>query len=892
MKKIFTLILLAAVLGLKAQIYVNSAATGTGNGSSWANAYTDLQAALNDTTNANIWIAKGTYKPAGPAGDTTVFYRMTRVKNIFGGFAGTETSLAQRNPTTNVVILSGDVNGDDKADSVYVNKRDNRRHVLVVEPTVTGVASFDGITVSGGSSRDTSRTRASARETHGAGILSYASLNINNCRFTGNRGLVGSALATLDVDSIQNNNVTITKSLFSKNGVIVSTAADQPTTFGMAAYVWKVNSLKVDSCSFTENVGVRGALCIDSVLTSVITNTSFSKNIHTGTVAGGGYYSLRTKSSTVRNCEFVENSGTAAGTGYGMFFEVTANTTIPSLNYSADTTLVNIIEKCLFKGNKAPLGSATALRLQGGSNVVVRDNIFEDNTSVGSAVTIAGAGHILAREKNVILTNNIFRRNTVTTGTGNVAALGVSTASAIVEKCKFEGNTGGRGGAIVYSGTTVNSRPERFVINDTDFDNNNGTVIGGAVHNAALYSNGTLFINNTRFTNNKCNRGGALYVAFKSTTFVNNCIFELNSAAELGGAIGIQNDTTSLFVRNSSFLVNKAANLGGVIFGFAGAATNNAGEYKISFVNCKFEGNQAATGSGGVFHIQGLRNATSKFGDIFIDRCDFVNNEGATQAGAINLSNKGIKIQNSIFSGNTATGTGIGGAISYNSTDSLNDRPMTLINNTFEGNVGALISGVAVWVDTSRFTRSLVNFQNNLFVEEKGIFIEENKPTIVSLGGNLFINEASKIHTGAKDFVETGFSFLDQTLYTVKPTSKAVNGGVAAGAPAYDYNGKVRVGIPDIGAVETGATVTKINEKLLTEVSIFPNPTAEKLAILDDKSVKSGDRYVIFDIAGKIVQRGSINDSKTLDVSTISGGEHFLRIYSEKILQAKFLVVR
>jgi hypothetical protein len=883
MKKIFTLILFTMALSINAQIYVNSAATGSANGTSWANAYTDLQAALNDASGANIWIAKGTYKPAGAATDTTVSYKMTTAKNIFGGFAGTETAVTQRNPATNVVILSGDVNGDDKADSVYVNKRDNRRHVLIVEPTVTGVASFDGITVAGGASRDTSGTRVSPRETHGAGILSYASININNCKFTGNRGVVGSALSTYDLDSIQNIVVNITKSSFSKNGNIVSTAATQATTFGTAAYIWKATSLKVDSCSFSENIGGRGALCIDSVLTSVLTNSSFTKNINSSTAAGGGYYSIRTKSSIVRNCEFIDNSITGTGTGGAMYFEISASTN-PSLNYSADITAVNTIENCLFRGNKAPLGTIPAARIVGGSNVLIKNNIFEDNTSIGSTTTVTGLGHVLGREKNVLITNNIFRRNTSTTATGNSAPLGINTGSAIVENCKFESNTGGRGGGLVNSGALINQFDKVFV-RDCEFNNNMAGVIGGAIMNAASFSQGTLFVDNCKFNANACNRGGAVYTGFKAATVINNCEFSLNTATDLAGVLGIQNDSSTLTVRNSSFNVNSAANTGGVLFGFAG------GEYKINLINCKFEGNKSTGGVGGVIALQGSRNATNKFGNLFVDRCEFLSNEGSGQAGAINLSNRNGTIQNSVFSGNIASGTGIGGAISYNSTDSLNDRPLALINNTFDNNVGDFISGVAAWVDTFTYTRSLVTFQNNLFIEEKGIKVEENKPLLRSLGGNLFINNNSD-SLSVLDKKEPTFSFLDLATYTLKPTSLAVNGGVATGAPAYDFNGKLRVGIPDIGGVETGATVTNISEKLLTAVSVFPNPTSDKLTILDENNVATGDRYVIFNVAGKIVQRGRINDSKTFDISNIATGEHFVRVYNEKIIQAKFMVVR
>ncbi len=64
-KRIFLLLLLFAFTNqVEAQIYVNQNATGVNNGTSWTDAFTDLQPALAAaTTGTQIYIAKGTYKP-------------------------------------------------------------------------------------------------------------------------------------------------------------------------------------------------------------------------------------------------------------------------------------------------------------------------------------------------------------------------------------------------------------------------------------------------------------------------------------------------------------------------------------------------------------------------------------------------------------------------------------------------------------------------------------------------------------------------------------------------------------------------------------------------------------------------------------------------------------
>jgi hypothetical protein len=93
-------------------VYVKADATGANDGSSWVDAYTDLQAALNATASGEIWVAGGIYRP-GAAGIPDASFRLKRNVAIYGGFDGTETRRDQRNWTVNVTTLSGDLDQDD-----------------------------------------------------------------------------------------------------------------------------------------------------------------------------------------------------------------------------------------------------------------------------------------------------------------------------------------------------------------------------------------------------------------------------------------------------------------------------------------------------------------------------------------------------------------------------------------------------------------------------------------------------------------------------------------------------------------------------------------------------------------------------------------------------------
>jgi hypothetical protein len=142
-------------------IYVNLAATGTNNGTSWANAYTDLQTAINAAgAGAQIWVKAGTYKPTSyldPKVTNDLRSRSFLLKggvSVLGGFAGTETQLDQRDVESNPTILSGDFGGNDSATWPPDSSRDeNAYHVVVAVNQATPIV-LDGLTITGGNANN------------------------------------------------------------------------------------------------------------------------------------------------------------------------------------------------------------------------------------------------------------------------------------------------------------------------------------------------------------------------------------------------------------------------------------------------------------------------------------------------------------------------------------------------------------------------------------------------------------------------------------------------------------------------------------------------------------------------------------------------------------------
>ena len=163
-------------------IYVNQTATGNNDGTSWTDAFTSLQDALNVSyDDAKIWIASGIYKPHTSIRETAFVIDRANVK-IYGGFAGNENHTWERVRGTNETILSGDLNNNDTVLADYATayfdttRSENSKHII----TVTNLGEnllLDGLTIS-----DT-HNNGSATERGGAIIKDKSILNltIKNC---------------------------------------------------------------------------------------------------------------------------------------------------------------------------------------------------------------------------------------------------------------------------------------------------------------------------------------------------------------------------------------------------------------------------------------------------------------------------------------------------------------------------------------------------------------------------------------------------------------------------------------------------------------------------------------------------------------------------------------
>jgi len=139
-------------------IYVDAAATGADDGSSWVDAYHDLQDALaeaNGTPPAVIRVAQGTYRPGPPMGETSPSWNATfQLHNhvtLEGGYAGVLAAEPNdRDVECYPTVLSGDLAGNDSPDEDWRSpaRQDNCRRIVTASGT-DATAVIDGFTITG-----------------------------------------------------------------------------------------------------------------------------------------------------------------------------------------------------------------------------------------------------------------------------------------------------------------------------------------------------------------------------------------------------------------------------------------------------------------------------------------------------------------------------------------------------------------------------------------------------------------------------------------------------------------------------------------------------------------------------------------------------------------------
>ncbi|MEM6721472.1 MAG: T9SS type A sorting domain-containing protein [Bacteroidota bacterium] len=269
--------------------YVDVNATGSGDGSSWADAMTNVNDAI-DVAGANtteIWLAAGTYFPRAVGGVSSTITLSIDNLTIYGGFAGTETQLSERNIRMNETIVSGDISQNDTGVVFNTTSRsDNATHVF----TIAGDnITLDGITISDG---DAGFITGNGQ--HGPAIyknFDVTSLSIKNCTIKNNVGQ-GAGAIFARFDGSGSRSVTIENCIFTNN----------LSRYGATLYTYS-------NANISETVTISNSLFYDNAVAD-----SSAGNGISGIAWIRAFGNNSSCTTSVVNCTFVDNSSTSSET--------------------------------------------------------------------------------------------------------------------------------------------------------------------------------------------------------------------------------------------------------------------------------------------------------------------------------------------------------------------------------------------------------------------------------------------------------------------------------------------------------------------------------------------------------------------------------------------------
>lgn len=494
-------LLLAQNASAQTRRYVNIGAGGTHTGTSWTTAFNDLQIAINTAAAGDtLFVAKGLYVPTTIAGTGTVRDKTFLLKDrvsIYGGFAGTEAQLADRDIdlvlTTNASILSGNIGAADSLDNCY--------HVLTAI-NVSAKTSIDGFIVQDGNANGNTDnmigTTTVSRNMGGGFYNENSAMSLQNLLVQHNSSLLGGG-------GFYNHNspVSITESELSFN----YTNGVSPLGNGGGA-IYNVNSNTAISFTvFTENSALNatgGGAMRNENSKVFLDNTYFANNNAEDGDGGGAVYNAAGSNGLFSNTYFYLNTTTnQAGAMY---------------NDNSSPSLVN----AEFYENYGDAGTG-AMENDGGSNAILTDVYFSGNHTPGNG------GAIQNWKSSPVLTRVEFAENAA--GLDGGAIYNYNTCSPTLTACWFYYNTAGGNGGGFY-----NMRGSNPILTNCLIIRNTAVSDGGGIYTMAKDAGGTepsspVFTNVTIANNIAGNSGGGGYADGYGAPRLRNSIISGNVAA-------------------------------------------------------------------------------------------------------------------------------------------------------------------------------------------------------------------------------------------------------------------------------------------------------------------------------------------------------------------------
>jgi len=446
------------ITGPDSVIYVDINATGNDDGTSWADAFVDLQNAVEKAFEGDqIWVAEGTYKPTD-TNDRYFSFQMHEGVALYGGFDATETDPNQRDPnlSKNVTILSGDIGVENDAN-------DNTYHVLSLIGNHGSNTTVDRFRIVDGNAANT------LWEACGGGVFTYnCQATIKDCTFTDNYAIEGGAIfnngfsGTIIKCTFHNNEAysggAIASFGSSEKGFSIDNCGFDKNT---ARYGGAIRSIAdyatVIDCNFTDSNAIvyGGAICAEgSNLT--ISNSTFENNKGPDSPLRGAIFTTNCF-ATVTNCTFRNNSG-------GIYLNAVW---IDEFKYNPGE-----VNECLFEEND---GGGITILYPGTS---IKNCTFAKNYGFGIR-NWSTRQRWPVNISNCLFVDNINTDESLDSSGGGIC---IYNSAPIITNCTFTDNSAAYGGGICNYSTSQDYQLLPQITNCTLW-NNTATISGNEIYN-------------------------------------------------------------------------------------------------------------------------------------------------------------------------------------------------------------------------------------------------------------------------------------------------------------------------------------------------------------------------------------------------------------------------
>ena len=586
--------------------YVDPNATGSNTGASWANAFVNLQLALNSAVSGNIIaIADGVYKPTLTT-DRTLSFNLKSGIAVYGGYAGFGASNPDaREPKLYPTVLSGDI-------GTIGSNNDNSYHV-VAATNVDSSTILDGLTIAVGNANG-----SGTNQSNGGGLfLESASPTIVNCSFLTNYSSLNSgAIYIKSASAPVVINCVFTRN-YASNGGVVHCASTAVSTF--------VN------CTFYGNNPSTGTVFYNTTSSPKITNCILWNN---------GSSSIKNVNGSSPTVTYSDIEGSYTGTGnlnanpllcgvpwpgpdgvWGTTDDVYGNLKLqsgsPCLNKglnSANTTPTDLAGNARIQNTTIDMGAYEGYYIP--TTYYVDPNAAGDNSGKSwvNAFTNLQAGLAAAFSGDTLKVADGTYKPTTTTDRNITFNLSSGVA--------LYGGYAGFGAAnpeardvSLYPPILSGDIGNAGMITDNSYH----VVTASGVNSSAILDGFTITLGNANGTGTDQNNGGGMLNLSAASPKLTNCSFIRNSASALGG--GMYNNASSPTLTFCMFYGNNSSKSGGGMYNFASSP---------NLSNSVFVGNAATVTGGGMYNA----GASASPSSTIMTNCTLAENT-APNAGGI-----------------------------------------------------------------------------------------------------------------------------------------------------------------------------------------------------------------------------------------------------------------